>query len=281
MTELANTLEAILFYQAEPLTVKRLSALVKHSEQEVHEALIVLEKRLSETGLRLLSLGDEVALGTAPEASAFIEAITKEELSKDLSKASLETLAIVLYKGPITRAEIDYIRGVNSTFILRNLLVRGLVEKIDNPNDQRSFWYRPTFQLLEFMGVSSVSELPEYESTMVALAQFVTAKEDAEKEDQKETTATTVVAEQSDEGIIPDLSSDEEVGVDTDSPESDLDATLDEVDEIDDADEMDDDMSDSVSDDVEADIAEEDVAIGNFADEEIEGHLLADEERAS
>lgn len=280
MTELANTIEAILFYQAEPLTVKRLSALVKRSEQEVHEALTLLEGRLSQTGLRLLTLGDEVALGTAPEASAFIEAITKEELSKDLSKASLETLAIVLYKGPITRAEIDYIRGVNSTFILRNLLVRGLVEKIDNPNDQRSFWYRPTFQLLEFMGVSNISELPEYDATMVALAQFVTAKEDAEKEDQKETAPNPVVSQEGDEGIIPDLPSSDEVGVATSSTEFDPETEIDDLDDIDDTDDMDDEAVDD-TDVVEADIAEEDAAIGNFADEAIEEHLAADEERVS
>ena len=68
-------------------------------------------------------------LGTAPQMSATVETLTKEELMKDLGKAGLETISIILYKGPISRAEIDYIRGVQSNFILRNLLVRGLIEK--------------------------------------------------------------------------------------------------------------------------------------------------------
>jgi segregation and condensation protein B len=101
-------------------------------------------------------------LGTAPEASALIEQLTREELSKDLGKAGLETLSIIVYKSPITRADLDYIRGVNSSFILRNLQIRGLVEKITNPADARSFLYRPTFELLQHLGVTRVEDLPEY-----------------------------------------------------------------------------------------------------------------------
>lgn len=175
--ELSQSLCALLFYQAEPISVKRLAGLLKRPEGDVRDALLLLETALEQTGIRLLANGDEITLGTAPEASTLIEAITKEELSKDLSKAALETLAIVLYKGPITRSEIDYVRGVNSTFILRNLLIRGLIEKIDNPNDQRSFLYKPTFQLLEYMGVARAEDLPEHASALAALAGFVAAKE--------------------------------------------------------------------------------------------------------
>lgn len=287
MMELANTIEAILFYQAEPMTVKRLSTLLKRSEGEVRDALRVLEERLLPTGLRLLSLTDEVVLGTAPEASAFIEAITKEELSKDLSKASLETLAIVLYKGPITRAEIDYIRGVNSTFILRNLLVRGLVEKVDNPADQRSFLYRPTFQLLEFMGVANTESLPEYEATMTALAQFVSVKEEADKEDEQKAAAASPVLsseisetpETQEPGVIPDLADADEVlpELASDSSENDVVGAADDGED----DDADDDLEEDFADVVDADIAEEDIAGGNFADEALEAHLAADEERAS
>ncbi|MBI2099909.1 MAG: SMC-Scp complex subunit ScpB, partial [Candidatus Vogelbacteria bacterium] len=71
-------------------------------------------------------------------------------------------LTIVLYKGPLTRAEIDYIRGVNSSFILRHLSIRGLVERIPNPKDARSFLYRPTFDLFQHLGLSKIEELPEY-----------------------------------------------------------------------------------------------------------------------
>ena len=175
--ELKNTIEAILFYQAEPLPVGRLAELLKKEESDIAAAIDQLEESLSGTGLRLLRNGNSVTLGTAPEAGTLIEEMTKEELSKDLSKASLESLAIVLYKGPVTRAEIDYIRGVNSTFILRNLLIRGLIEKVDNPKDQRSFLYAPTFLLLEHMGITKTEDLPDHEEAFTALAQFANAKE--------------------------------------------------------------------------------------------------------
>ena len=178
--ELSRAISAILFYQAEPVSVKRLSAILKRTDRDIHDALMALDAALDATGLLLLRKGDEVTLGTKPEAGTLIEAITKEELAKDLTKASLETLAVILYKGPVTRSEIDYVRGVNSTFILRNLLVRGLIERIDNPADQRSFLYQPTFQLLEYMGISSTKDLPEYSETIATLAQFTAAKEEAE-----------------------------------------------------------------------------------------------------
>lgn len=193
--ELVKAIIAILFYQAEPIAVKRLSALLKRTEGEVRDAITLLPERLKDTGIMLLQNGDEVTLGTAPEASSLIESITKEELSKDLSKSSLETLSIVLYKGPITRSEIDYIRGVNSTFILRNLLIRGLVEKVDNPNDQRSFLYKPTFQLLEYMGVPDVKELPDYHDAIAQLGAFVAAKQEEEKTADTTVTVTEALAE--------------------------------------------------------------------------------------
>ena len=86
----------------------------------------------------------------------------KDDLAKDLGSASIETLTIVLYKGPIQKAEIDFIRGVNSNFILRNLLTRGLIEKVQNPEDQRSFLYQPTFDLLTHLGLKKSDDLPEY-----------------------------------------------------------------------------------------------------------------------
>jgi segregation and condensation protein B len=195
--ELQYSIQAILFYQAEPMSIGRLSKLLKHSEEDIRIALSKLRETLEGSGLSLVENGNEVMLGTSPSASSLIAEITKEELSKELSKAALETLAIVLYKGPITRAEIDYIRGVNSNFILRNLQVRGLVEKIDNPADQRSYLYKPTFQLLEFMGVTRLEDLPEYAGTTDQLASFIASKEEEEKTETKE----SAVMEKEDEDV--------------------------------------------------------------------------------
>ncbi len=168
-------IEAVLFWKAEPTALSKLAKIFSIDNTEVKEALGVLDERLKGRGLALVFKDDEVALRTAPAAGSFIEQLTKEELTKDLGKAGLETLSIILYQGPISRREIDYVRGVNSNFILRNLLVRGLVEKVDNPKDLRSFLYRPTFDLLSHLGISRVEDLPEYQFARKEIESFVNA----------------------------------------------------------------------------------------------------------
>ena len=107
---------------------------------------------------------DEVALGTSPELSELMETLAKEELSGELSKASLETLTIILYRGPVGKQEIDYIRGVNSGYTLRSLLIRGLAERLENPSDRRTYLYKPTFDLLSYMGIKRLEDLPDYQA---------------------------------------------------------------------------------------------------------------------
>lgn len=168
-------IEAVLFWKAEPMALSRLAKIFTVTVEEVKKALPVLETKLQGRGVTLVIKDDEVALRTTSDASGLIEGLAKEELTRDLGKAGLETLSIVLYQGPISRREIDYVRGVNSNFILRNLLVRGLVEKIDNPKDQRSFLYRPTFDLLSFLGISKIDDLPEYPSVCKEIETFTSA----------------------------------------------------------------------------------------------------------
>lgn len=170
--DLESKIEAILFYKAEPVKIKDLVKMTGEGEESVENHIKNLEKSLEGRGLCVIRNNDCVMLATSPLAKSLVEKLLKEELQKDLGKAGLETLSIVLYTGPVKRSEIDYIRGVNSTFILRNLLVRGLVEKTENPEDQRSFLYRPTFELLSYLGVSRAEELPEYEKTKSQIEMF-------------------------------------------------------------------------------------------------------------
>lgn len=160
--DLEKKIEALLFWKGESMKRKKLAEIFKVKEGEVSLALEELKKAHEGKGVVFMEKDDEVALGTAPELSGFFEDLQKEEMNRELSKASLETLSIILYKNGASRAEIDYIRGVNSSFILRALSVRGLVEKIADPNDSRRYLYRPSFELLSFMGIKSVEELPEY-----------------------------------------------------------------------------------------------------------------------
>src|SRR3989344_3579029 len=148
---LEQKIEAILFWKGEPMSRKRLSEILKVGQIEIHESLEKLKENLKGRGIVLIEKGDDVMLGTAPDLSDLIENLQKEELNKELSKASLETLSIVLYKNGASRSEIDYIRGVNSSFTLRALSIRGLVEKITGPKDARRYIYRPSFELLSYM----------------------------------------------------------------------------------------------------------------------------------
>jgi segregation and condensation protein B len=163
---LESKIEGLLFYKGEEIEIKKLSNLLKVSLEEVEESLTILEEKLKNSGLVLLRKDQSVILAINNELSPIIESIRKEEITKDLSKASLETLSIILYKPNTTRAEIDYIRGVNSSFILRNLLVRGLIEKTIDPKDRRRVLYKPTFEIISFMGISKIEELPNYEKVV-------------------------------------------------------------------------------------------------------------------
>jgi len=167
--ELESKIEGLLFYKGEDVEIKKLAELLIVSRDEIEESLKKLENSLINRGLVLVRKDDSVVLGVASGLSPLIESIRKDEITKDLTKSSLETLSIILYKNGVSRSEIDYIRGVNSSFILRNLLVRGLIEKIIDSKDSRRFLYRPTFETLSFMGITSIKELPNYESVLSQL----------------------------------------------------------------------------------------------------------------
>ncbi|OGI60773.1 hypothetical protein A2814_00040 [Candidatus Nomurabacteria bacterium RIFCSPHIGHO2_01_FULL_38_19] len=156
-------IEAVLFWRGEPISRKKLSEILNVGQTEINESVAKLKENLKDRGIVLVENNNDIMLGTAPEFSKLIEELQKEELNKALSKASLEALSIVLYKNGANRAEIDYIRGVNSSFTLRALSVRGLIEKTLDPKDNRRYIYKPSFELLAFMGIKSVEELPNYQ----------------------------------------------------------------------------------------------------------------------
>lgn len=160
---IAAKIEAILFHTGEPVSEDDLALYCSVSKEEVRAALPQLEQELVGRGVRLLRNAGSATLKTTPEVSELIARMQKEELSRDLGKAGAETLAIILYRGPVSRSDVDAIRGVNSTFIIRNLLIRGLIEKVANPKDQRSFLYMPTFELLAHLGIEKVQDLPEFD----------------------------------------------------------------------------------------------------------------------
>ena len=173
-------IEALLFWKAEPQSVQALSKIFTVSEAEIRAGLTALEQSLAGSsaatagrGLRLIVKNNEFTLGTAPELGGLLEQLAKDELKADLGLASLETLTVVLYRGPVAKSEIDYIRGVNSSSTLRHLLIRGLIAKKPHPEDARSVLYEPTFDLMSLLGLTKLADLPEFETMEKQIDNFL------------------------------------------------------------------------------------------------------------
>lgn len=186
MQKLPQTIEALLFVLGEPTSFKRLAKLTGASEEEIVRAVDGLSVSLADRGIRLVRTQDSAGLVTAPESSKIIGEVMKEEFSGDLSKAALETLAIIIYKGSASRPDVDYVRGVNSSFTVRNLLVRGLVERTVHPTDGRSYVYKPSVDLLKYLGISRIEDVPEYERIRAELQKQKPEEETKEDDAAKE-----------------------------------------------------------------------------------------------
>lgn len=163
---LKSIIESILFAVGEPINIGKLADTLNENRNSIKTAIAELRKEYESNkgGLRIIHKENDFQLVSAPENSRYIEKIIKDDLQEDLTPASVETLAIIAYRGPITRVDIDEIRGVNSSFILRNLLIRGLISRKGHPEDNRSYIYEISFDFLKKLGISSVEKLPDYEN---------------------------------------------------------------------------------------------------------------------
>jgi len=159
---LPQTLEPILFAAARPLSVKRLAEIADVPSADIEPALVELETRLADSSIMLQRAGNEVQLVTKPEYSETVQKVMKDEMHGELSRASLEALTILAYRGPLTRPELEQIRGVQSSLILRNLLLRGLIEEKEDSRLGQPV-YAVTLDFLRHMGLATVEELPQYE----------------------------------------------------------------------------------------------------------------------
>jgi segregation and condensation protein B len=169
-SELTNRLEAFLFAEGGSLSRKRLAQLLECKPEELAVAVDELSNSLAGRGITLIKTDTEVSLAVASSAQSALEKAFEKELGREIGEAGLEVLAIILYRGPSTRAQIDYVRGVNSSTSVRTLLSRGLLERAGNPNDSREYLYSPTTELLAYLGVTSAQEIPEYATIRGELA---------------------------------------------------------------------------------------------------------------
>jgi len=177
----AATLEAVLFAAGEPMSRERLSSLLGVSGDLLEAGLSELSKSMHGRGLALIDSGEEVELRTASEAAGIIRTLRESELSRDLGKAGLEALALILYKGGATRSEVDWVRGVNSSAAIRSLLLRGLIERGEDSSDRRRARYTATVDALAHLGVTSKEELPRYAEMQAIFATHEAARSAAEE----------------------------------------------------------------------------------------------------
>lgn len=161
--KIKSILESLLFVSGEPIKLTRLAKICALSKNEIETAISSINADYgSERGLRIIKNDETVQLVTNPENYEFVSQLISGELSSDLSRSALETLSIVAYNGPISRVQIEAIRGVSSSYVVRSLLMRGLLEREESPGS-RGYLYKVTFDFLKNLGINSVQDLPDWQ----------------------------------------------------------------------------------------------------------------------
>ena len=165
MSVIASKIEAILFVSGEEMSVQKIQKALggKSAEEEIVAQIETLQEIYQGKGIRIIMKDGKVQMVSAPEHAEVIHALVKSHLTEELTPAALETLACIAYREPIAKQEIDELRGVNSIFSLRSLLMRGLIEKTKKGNDARTEYYRVTLDFLKKLGVEKVTNLPDYD----------------------------------------------------------------------------------------------------------------------
>lgn len=161
---LKSQLESLLFVSLKPLAVKDLAVFTKAKPKEIEDALNILmaDYESQERGLTLIKNNNQYQITTAGSNAALVQEFLKDETSGELSQPSLEALTIIAYRGPIAKLELERIRGINCSLIIRNLLLRGLIEeKFDKTKNEN--YYTVTHDFIRFLGLNELAGLPDYE----------------------------------------------------------------------------------------------------------------------
>jgi segregation and condensation protein B len=166
---IAAQVESLLFVADGPVSVVRLAEALDVTAGQIERALADLAAAYAGRGLRVQRIGTRVQLTTTPEAAPYVERFLGLEARAHLSRAALETLAIIAYRQPITRPEVESVRGVSSDSVLRTLLSVGLIEETGRaPTVGRPILYGTTFEFLQHFGLSSLDELPSLDNSSTA-----------------------------------------------------------------------------------------------------------------
>jgi len=161
-------LVALLFVRDDGMSKKEITKALQIEENDLSDLLLSIEHNLSQIGLVIVDNGESLMLATTSNLAPFVAEYIKSEDERELSKATLETLAIIAYRGPVSRQELEHIRGVNCRFIIRNLRSRGLVVA----HKEHDGLYELSLDALRHLGVTSKTSLPEYEKIVSDIKTF-------------------------------------------------------------------------------------------------------------
>jgi len=164
MSSIKSKIESLLFISAKPMSVGQLADLLKADKKEIITSAdeLLNDYKNNQAGVQVIKDGSKYQMVSAPANAKIIQEFIKDETTGELSRPSLEALTIIAYRGPVSKIDLDRIRGVNCALILRNLLLRGLIEgKFDKKKNET--YYTATFDFIRFIGLNDIKELPDYE----------------------------------------------------------------------------------------------------------------------
>jgi len=163
MENIKSKIESLLFISGKTMSIKQLSGLINKKPEEIEEAgdaLLAVYKEKN-SGIQIIKNNSNYQMVTAGDNSELIKDFIKDETTGEFSKPSLETLTIIAYRGPVSKTDIDRIRGINCSLILKNLSIRGLVD-VKKDSKEEETYYSVSVDFLRYLGINNVEELPEY-----------------------------------------------------------------------------------------------------------------------
>lgn len=178
MNNLDSQIESILFAAGRPVKLLELSKTLNEKKPEIKQSIEQLKQNLSLRGISLIEKDEKYQLVSNPENANAVGIFLMAEQREKLTDIAIETLSIITYKQPVSRAEIEAIRGVNSQYILRQLLIRGLIEKATSHEDARRLVYKTTLDFMTHLGIKDMKDLPDFED----LTKSVTLPEQSEEQ---------------------------------------------------------------------------------------------------
>lgn len=161
---LKTKIESILFVAVKPLSLRELSNILSLKSLEIEEAMkeLMSDYNNEGRGINIIQNGKQYQMLSDPNNAEIVQAFLKDETSGELSQPSLETLSIIAYRAPISKLELERIRGINCSLIIRNLLLRGLItDKFDRQKDEH--YYSITNEFIRFLGINDIRELKDYD----------------------------------------------------------------------------------------------------------------------